>query len=110
MPRKYTRKVKLTNFEQFPIDFYFVKNSEWNDKQEKWLYEEAERVSHYCKSAVYEAHNGCGIMRASDGKDTFWNDTSKISSKVSEPFITESRIAEINKYRVLEVWENGERK
>ena len=104
MTRVYTKK---TNYTQYPIDFYFLLYTELNDETEKDLYEEVKRVSFYCKSAVYEAHNGYGILRASDGKKTFKNDSDTIQQKSELPFVTAGRITEINKYKIIEVWKNG---
>ncbi len=98
----------LTNYEQFPIDVMFVifKTPVYHS----FFWEEVKRLSMYYTVAVYETKTGMGFLRAPSEEKDFKSIVHGFVVPSVIPTVTDATIKRINNYKIIEIWEKGEKR
>lgn len=95
-----------TIFEQYPIDVMYLTFKE-KDRFIDYFYSEVIRISNYHEVAVYTTDYGIGFLRAINGTKEFVARNNNLCKTETTPYIGADVIEKINKYNIIEVWENG---
>ena len=97
----------LTNYEQFPIDVMFVIFK--TPVHHPFFWEEVKRLSQDYTVAVYETKTGMGFLRTPSEEKEFKSVVHGFVVPTVIPIVTDATIKRINEYKIIQIWENGEK-